>query len=414
MTTHALPNPLAPHDPLAAHDPNDPSDPTRKPTRGRKVRDLAIGLVVLGAAVVGATFFLAYKRPEAESPKPSLHVEGDAVHLPADAPAHRYLDFDTAALGDPIPSVPAPGRVEVDELRVTRIMPPLAGRVESAPVRTGQAVKTGDLLVSVRSGALGDLDTEVSQAEAALTAASRARDRIQKLVDASAAAAKDLVDADRDVRIASLALAAAKNRKKALSLDVAAPGTYRLLAPADGVVLTRDVSLGEQVSPERGTPLVTLADLDEVLVMASVTENDAVNLRAGASCKVRALGAEARQIEATIDQVSDVVDPVRRTVEVRVRVPNPSHALRVNAFVEVDFEPAQGRRVVIPQQAVVTDNEISVVFVKDPSSDKIARREVKLGRQRDGKAEVLAGLAPGEVFAAKGALLLLNAIDLTR
>lgn len=414
MTTQALPNPLAPHDPLSPHHSNEPGDHAPEPRSGRRARDLLIGLVVIGAAVVGATFFLAYERPEAESPKPSLQVEGDAVHLPTEAPAHRYLDFDTAALGDPIPSVPAPGRVEVDELRVTRIMPPLSGRVESAPFRTGQAVKAGDLLVSVRSGALGDLDTEVSQAEAALTAASRARDRILKLVDAKAAATKDLVDADRDVRIASLAVAAAKNRKKALSLDVAVPGTYRLLAPADGVVLTRDVSVGEQVSPERGTPLVTLADLDEVLVMASVTENDAMNLRAGTPCRVRALGAEARQIEATIDQISDVVDPVRRTVEVRVRVPNKARALRVNAFVEVDFEPAQDRKVVIPQQAVVTDNEVSIVFVKDPDSDKIVRREVRLGRQRDGKAEVLSGLAPGEVFATRGALLLLNAIDLAR
>jgi hypothetical protein len=73
------------------------------------------------------------------------------------------------------------------------------------------------------------------------------------------------------------------------------------------------------------------------------------------------------------------------------------------------------RRVVVPSDAVVTDDQKSVVFIRRSipgGKVRLERREVQPGRVRDGKTEVLSGLAEGESYVARGALLLLNALDL--
>jgi Cu(I)/Ag(I) efflux system membrane fusion protein len=107
------------------------------------------------------------------------------------------------------------------------------------------------------------------------------------------------------------------------------------------------------------------------------------------------------------------VDPVRRTVAVRILISNSSHVLRPNGFVRVTFQASGGPRVIVPAEAVVTDDQRTVVFVSD-GQNHLLRRQVRAGRTRDGQTEVLEGLAVGEQYAARGALLLLNAVDLAR
>jgi multidrug efflux pump subunit AcrA (membrane-fusion protein) len=70
---------------------------------------------------------------------------------------------------------------------------------------------------------------------------------------------------------------------------------------------------------------------------------------------------------------------------------------------------------VVPAEAIVTDDQKSVVFVKRDlpgGATRLERREVTVGRVRDDKAEIVSGLKDGETYVAHGALLLLNALDL--
>jgi multidrug efflux pump subunit AcrA (membrane-fusion protein) len=69
--------------------------------------------------------------------------------------------------------------------------------------------------------------------------------------------------------------------------------------------------------------------------------------------------------------------------------------------------------VVVEAEAVVTDDQRSFVFVVDPDHpERFERRAVVPGRQRAGKVELLSGLEPGETYVVRGAILLLNAVDL--
>ena len=116
--------------------------------------------------------------------------------------------------------------------------------------------------------------------------------------------------------------------------------------------------------------------------------------------------------KGSVDHISEVVDAHRRTVEVRVRSENKDRLLRPNAFVEVVPNPIGSvKRIRIPDSAVVSEGTKSVVFVaRGPG--RLEPVEVVTGRRRDGEVEIRSGLAVGTRFVSKGALLLLNQVDL--
>jgi len=171
--------------------------------------------------------------------------------------------------------------------------------------------------------------------------------------------------------------------------------------------------MGQEVGPDRAEPLMVVAELDEVIVTADVPEGDVAGLHVGEPAQVLPTGGNEPGVTGRVEYIGEVVDPQRRMVEVRVRVLNADHVLRPNAFVQVAFAPAASPRVVIAAEAVVTDDQQSFVFVHSPDQPgALQRREVVLGRQHAGRVEIARGLEPGETYVSKGALLLLNAVDL--
>src|SRR5262249_4641565 len=138
---------------------------------------------------------------------------------------------------------------------------------------------------------------------------------------------------------------------------------FWVITPEAGTVIELDVFGSQEVTPEREKPLMRISDLDEVLVIADVQERDAWDIRVGDVVEIRSRQAGLVR-KGIAERVSEVVDPVKRTVEVRIRAQNSDRALRPNAYVDAvfPFDPSL-RRISVPVDAVVTDGEESVIFV---------------------------------------------------
>ena len=95
---------------------------------------------------------------EEDGAEPAQAIQADArgVTLAADAPQWKYVEVMAAKEGLPLPPLPAPGRVDIDEKRTSNVGTPLSGRIEEVEVRAGDHVKAGDRLFSVRSAAWSD------------------------------------------------------------------------------------------------------------------------------------------------------------------------------------------------------------------------------------------------------------------
>lgn len=348
-----------------------------------------------------------------EQPSSTTPITADArgVTLTADAPQWKYVELSVAKTGPRLPPLPLPGRVGLDPRRTATVGVPLLGRVESVLTRVGARVKQGDRLFSVRSGAFADLDRETEAARTQVNVRRRLVDRAKELLELRAAAQKDVLSAEAELKEAELALKAAEAKQRSLSVVAEGDNLFWVRSPRSGTVVELELFAGQEISPESEKAPVRLSDLDEVLVIADVPESDVRDLSVGMTVTVRPQFGDVTR-EGTIEYVSEVVDPRRRTVEVWVRAKNEDRGLRPNAFVEVVVPAIEASPLVlVPDAAVVTHGNQTTVFVL-AAPGRLEARTVQLGRRRDGLTEVRSGLDEGTRFVSKGALLLLNQVDL--
>lgn len=367
------------------------------------VRDLPVLLAV--------GLLLACARPTAKAEASTVQTDSAGVTLAPQAPQWRYLTLSVAQAQEPLAPLPIPSHVEVDERRSASVGSPLAGRIEAVHVRLGERVKAGDLLFSVRSGAYAELNREAEASHAQVEVRRRLAERAKELLDLKVGSQKDVLAAEAELREAELAARAAEAKSKSLQVGGLGDNAFWVKAPRAGTVVELDVSVGQEVTPDREGPLLRLAELSEVLVIADVPENDVTELTVGAKVTIRTATSDVER-EGLVEAVSELVDPKRRSVEVRIRAPNADRALRPNAYVEVSARPnAEARVVRVPDGAVVTQDARLVVFVAR-SEGRLEPVPVTVGRRRDGFTEVRKGLEVGTSYVSSGALLLLNQIEL--
>jgi membrane fusion protein, heavy metal efflux system len=395
--SNAMPDPLR----------NEPLNVHAGPPRRR-----ALAGVILAVAMALVAWFALHGGRQAPPAASALSVAGDAITISENAPQWNYLELAVAEEKPALSPPPAPGRVTFDEKRSAAAGSPLPGRIEQVQVRLGDQVKPGDRLFAIRSGALADLDRELESARNEVAAKARIAQRARELVGLRAAPEKDQLEAEEDLRQAQLALRAATAKRESLNATLDGDTRFWVTAPRDGTVVELDASPGLEVGPDRDKPLLRLSNIDQVLVLADLQEQDAYDLAVGSPVTIQTPTGDVTR-RGVVEQVSQVVDPQRHTVEVRVRADNADHALRPNAFVEVALAPDPSRqRVRVPGEAVVSDGKRNVVFVTHDAG-RLERIPVTVGRRRDGEVELQDGLEPGTRYVAKGAILLLNQLDLS-
>ncbi len=373
-------------------------------------------LAALGLAA-GVWWWSARHQEHPISNPAPYRVDADtrSVQIAAGSGTRAYIATALAEREQALEPEPVPGRVAFDESRAAPIVAPLQGRVDVVAVRLGQRVAPGDRLISIRSAAFVDLLNSIDTLKSSEAVRRKTVERLQSLVDLRAAAEKDLLNAQLELSEARLSLEAAELKLRSRPIEGSTDGSYWLKAPRAGVVVERQVLEGEEVGPERSEPLMTIAEIDEVIVTADVPERDVTDVHVGDSTLIRSPSEPGKDYAGTVEYVSEVVDPIRRMVNVRIRVPNPSRNLRPNAFVQVTMSRNPQNPVVVPAESVVTDDQDSFIFVADPAQpDKFIRRAVVPGRQHGDRVELVSGLEPGETYVARGALLLLNAVDLAQ
>jgi cobalt-zinc-cadmium efflux system membrane fusion protein len=342
---------------------------------------------------------------------PPYKVLKDAVKLEPDSPQPVRFGTEAADLAAPLPAPPVTARVATVETLTAPSFAPLEGRVSDVRVRLGDRVKEGDRLVLVRTAELPTLQHDLGAAQLAVRTKQSMVDRLRQLVTSRAVSQNDLLVAESELQEAKLEASAAQAKLHALAVEQAGDNAYWVLAQRAGTVVQLDAEPGATVGPDKETPIATVADLDEVIVLGDLPQRDAEGLAAGMEAHIRLTGTTTPPLVGTIESVAEVVDADRQTVPVRVRVQNRDRTLRPNAYVELELAPRSDVPVVeVPAGAVVSDGSDAVVFV-DEGSGVFRRRAVQIRRQSRDKVEIASGLEPGEKVVVNGALLLLNALD---
>ncbi|MGC1521595.1 MAG: efflux RND transporter periplasmic adaptor subunit [Steroidobacteraceae bacterium] len=278
-----------------------------------------------------------------------------------------------------------------------------AGRVAAIYVEAGDHVKRGQVLarldVSVLEPQVANLEAALEQARAEAELADAEYHRAQ------AVGASGALSAEETQRRKSAAVtAAAKVKVAAAQLAEAQARLARaaVRAPADGIILTRTVEVGQTATPG-GEALFRLSERGEVELRGQVAEQDLPLLKVGQAVDVRLTGT-SRVYPGHVRLLGAVIDPQTRLGMVRVTL-TPDPNLRPGAFARADVTVSNAERAVLPQTAVLTDDRGSYVLIVN-AQHKVERRAVRVSGMVPDGVTIADGVSGKEqVVATAGAFL---------
>ncbi len=316
---------------------------------------------------------------------------------------------ETAAAGDeasqiPVVSVVVPGSESVvggitasGTLAARNAMPVGSvgegGQITAIRVDEGDWVSQGQVLAVVdrsvqsQQAAAQAAQVQVARADAQLAQANL--DRALQLVDRGFISKAD-VDRLRSTRdAASARVRVAESQLRELN---ARNARLNILAPAGGLVLTRNVEVG-QVVGGGGEPLFVIARGGEMELAALVGESDLARLSVGAPAKVKPVGSD-REFAGQIWQLSPTIDETSRQGEARVALAY-DRALRPGGFATATIGTGGVNAPVLPESAIQNDAKGTFVYVVD-KDNKVRRRAIRTGLVTDTGITVVEGLTGDE------------------
>jgi cobalt-zinc-cadmium efflux system membrane fusion protein len=351
---------------------------------------------------------------------PPATISGSSITVPSDSPILKQLRCERAAIAElPTAEVVAPGKIEANPNRVSKVAAPVAGRVASVDVKVGDAVAVGQPLFTLDSP---DGDSAVSaeqQAQAALTQAQAVLDkaradaeRITDLFEHDAAAKKDKLAADNAVTQAEAGVAQARaafdqSQRRLSVLGLTAGGAKQRVtvrSPLAGKILDLTIVPGEYRN-DTSTPVMTIADLQNVWVSSQVPETSIRFIQPHELLEVRLAAYPADVFDARVERIADTVDPQTRTVKVQAELTNAGGRLRPEMFGTIRHVESIAKTTVVPIGAVIVDNGQSVLFVQT-ANGQFERRVVQPGPKADAVIRIASGVKPGEAVVVDGAVLL--------
>ena len=363
----------------------------------------AFAAVLPGLAGGLALCTVACGREKPPAPPPSHERRSDgAVVLRNGAAAFVKVEVAQPATRPHARTLVA--RVAFDERRLATLGPPVAGRVAAVDVVTGDKVHKGDVLLTIHSPDIASVQAQVAEARAARTLAGHTLHRTESLVHDGAASQAELQQAQ-----AQLAQAVEEEHRAVSSLAAVGGGDgsadYRLRSPIDGIVVERSVAVGREVHVDQDQPLLSIADLSQVWVIADLYEQDLGLVTVGAPVTVLAPALPGRSFPGRIVYVGDLVDSTTRAIRTRIEIANPGNILRPGMFAEAVVETRTPGAVDVPVSAVLARRDQFFVFVQG-ADGSYHQKEVKLGEEHGAHVTLIAGVQPGDRLVTTGAILL--------
>jgi len=312
-----------------------------------------------------------------------------------------------------------PAIVQPNQRNMAEITTLVRGRVVEVYADLGQEVKANESLAILYSSELGLAQSAYLKAKAKLHVAEQAFNRAQFLLQEQV-----IGEAESQRRQAELLSAQAEaneshDRLKLLGMNEEEfrrlersrqiRSVVPIVAPFGGRIIGRKLTRGEVV--ETTENLFVIADLSEVWVLANIPEKDipfvhSVHASGGTQVDVRINAYPKEVFKGTVTYVGDVLDPVTRTMQLRIELPNQDGRLKSEMFATIRlFSESQPDRLAVPEAALQRDQGRTFVFVQR-GTNEYEMREVHIGESNGTLTSITDGLNEGEPVVTHGAFVL--------
>jgi cobalt-zinc-cadmium efflux system membrane fusion protein len=353
----------------------------------------------------------------------SASVSNEAGHIkfPENSPQLTRIQsavVETAKV--PEVEIIAPGKIEANPTRVSKIVMPVTGRVGQVLVNLGDTVRQGQAVLTVDSpdgasamSAYRQAEANVAQSKASVAKADADLQRTRDLYANRAAAQKEVLAAETVLVQSQAALTQAQAaQEEALK-------RLEVLGLTKGSVINQLVTIRSSVSgkviditavsgeyhTDMSTPILTVADLSSVWVAADVPEDQVRFAKVGNPVHITVNAYPGEVFEARVMRIGDVVDPQTRTVKVRAQLANPNGRFRPEMFAQLREQQGSTELPVVPRTALIENQGKTVVYIERSPGD-FEEVPVQVAWQGADGVAIRSGVKAGDHVVVAGGMLL--------
>ena len=355
---------------------NSPPSPSAPPpVRLRRVAEIVVVLVVIGLIIGLVPRWLAHRKLLAETRTDSV------LTVTVISPAASKPD-----LGTPLPA-------EVQAFIQASIHARASGYLRNWFVDIGDHVTNGQVLAEIDTPELDEqlaqAKAELDQAKASLGLAKTTADRWTELLKTASVSEQETAEKQADYLLQQANVEAAQANVQRLE-DL--KKFDHVTAPFDGTVTLRNTDIGQLIAADSGPELFRMAQTDPLRVYVRVPQPFVHAIKPGQEAELTFLELPGRTFEAKVTRTAGAVDPISRTLQVELQVPNPRGEILAGSYAQVRFNETVGASVLtLSDNALIFRSQGMQVAVVGADS-KVHLRSVTLGRDFGDTVEVLAGL----------------------
>jgi len=271
----------------------------------------------------------------------------------------------------------------------TTLMPEMPGRIVILNLPEGQFVKKGTMLVKIFDG---DLQAQLKKAQTQYAIGKKILDRQSELLKADG---MSQVEYDQQ----SLQVESIQDDIDLLNAQISKTA---VLAPYDGVIGLRNVSVGAQVT--QSTPLATIRESDKLKLDFAVPGKYSSRIHSGTKVKFTVEGDDTKY-EATVMATEEGIELNTRNLRARAVVTTHAPSLTPGAYANVELRLNENRdALMIPTQAIIMKERSKSVIVSKGGKAKFV--PIQTGVRKAEMIEVVKGLTAGDVVVTTGILFI--------
>jgi membrane fusion protein, copper/silver efflux system len=285
----------------------------------------------------------------------------------------------------------ATGQVTFDDKLVSTIISRLTGRIEEMQSSQWEMVRRGQLVMKIYSPDYMSAEAEYLAASSTGTQAGGSGTPTEAY---GIPPGLNMGASLKEAAIRKLDLLGFSPAEIA-AIRTASPSVW-VRAPISGIIVSKNVVRGQGINP--GDQLLALATLQKVWITADIYQDDLSRVWVGQSLKAVTASYPGEVFKGTVQRISPALDPNIHTLQLRCQVDNPASMLKPQMLARVSLETSPRLALIIPQSALVFDDNGYFAFIVT-GADSVERRRVEIAEWSEpGYARVVSGIKPGDRF----------------
>ncbi len=286
------------------------------------------------------------------------------------------------------------GKISADQNSYIDVYPLGGGNVLSVNAELGDYVKKGQVLATIRSTEMAEVQKDVSDAKTDLLVAQNNLRVAKEMYEGKLNTERDVLEAKSELQKAQDQM----QRANAVSTvyNVKKGNIYSVIAPISGYIVQKNINKDMQLRSDRSDNIFDVANTTNVWAIMNVNESDIDKISLGMKARVSTLSYPDKVFDGKIDKIFKIIDPETNAMQARVVLDNQNGLLIPESKATIKVISSENTMALtVPSKAVIFDDDRSFVIIYKSRTD-VKVREIKVLKQVGDITYISEGLSEGE------------------